>query len=81
MLLTGKWEGFTQASELQRLIVTSDHQYLPSVEDQLCRGRVVMLQQSLQLSTGYTRSGVSWMVQAKVYPHLFLPGATLPKAI
>ena len=41
MLLAGEWEGFTQASQLQGLVVTIDHQPLPSVEDQLCRGRVI----------------------------------------
>ena len=47
MLLAGQWEGFTQASQLQGLAVTTNHQPLPSVEDQLCSGRVVVLQRGL----------------------------------
>ena len=46
-LLVGQWEGFTQASQLQGLAMTTDHQPPPSMEDQLCRGRVVMLQHGL----------------------------------
>ena len=37
LLLAGQWEGFTQASQLQGLSVTSDHEPLPSMEDQLYR--------------------------------------------
>ena len=44
LLLADQWEGFTQASHLQGLAVTTDHQPPPSVEDLLCRGRVVVLQ-------------------------------------
>ena len=36
-------EGFTQASQLEEQTVTTDHQPLPSMEDQLCRGKVVVL--------------------------------------
>ena len=43
LLLAGQWEEFPQASQLQGLAVTTGHQPLPSVEDQLCRGRVVVL--------------------------------------
>ena len=43
LLLADQWEGFTQASQLQGLAVTTEHQPLPSVESQLCRDRVVML--------------------------------------
>ena len=43
LLLADQWEEFTQASQLQGLVVTTDHQPLPSMEDQLCRGRVVVL--------------------------------------
>ena len=43
LLLEDVREGFTQASQLQGLAVTIDHQLLPSVEDQLCRGRMVVL--------------------------------------
>ena len=39
----GQREGFTQASQLQGLDMTIDHQPLPSVEDQLYRGRAVVL--------------------------------------
>ena len=41
-----------------------------SVENQLRRGRVVVLRCDLYLSTGCTGSGVSWVVQAKVSPDL-----------
>ena len=44
LLMAGQWEGFTQASQVQGLGVTIDHQPLPSVEDQLCRGNMVVLQ-------------------------------------
>ena len=47
LLLSGQWEGFTQASQLQGLAVTTDHQSLPSVEDQLFGVRVVVLQHGL----------------------------------
>ena len=43
LLLAGQWEIFTQAIQLQGLVVTTEHQPVPSVEDQLCRGRVVVL--------------------------------------
>ena len=43
LLLAGQWEGFTQASQLQGLAVTTDHQPPPSVEDHLCSGRVAVL--------------------------------------
>ena len=43
LLLAGSWEGFTQASQLQGLAVTTDYEPLPSMEDQLCRGRMVVL--------------------------------------
>ena len=33
-------------------------------------GRVLVLQCSLQLSTGFAGPGVSWVVQVKVSPHL-----------
>ena len=39
LLLADQWEGFTQASQLQGLAVTTDHQPLPFMVDQLCRGR------------------------------------------
>ena len=42
----------------------------PSVEDQLCRGKVVVLRRGLQLSTGCTGSVVSQVVQAKISPHM-----------
>ena len=32
LLLAGKWEGFTQASQLPGLAVTTDYQLLPSME-------------------------------------------------
>ena len=70
MLLAGQWEGFTQASQLQQLAVTTDHPPLPSVEDQLCKSRVVVLKNGLYLSTGKSGSGISWVVQTKVRPHL-----------
>ena len=37
-------EGFTKASQLQELAVTTDHQPPPSVEDQLCGDKMVVLQ-------------------------------------
>ena len=40
-------EEFTQASQLRVLAVTTGHQPLSSVEDQLCRGRVVVLRHGL----------------------------------
>ena len=43
LLLADQWEGFTQASQLQGLAVTTYHQPLPSVQDQLCRSKVVVL--------------------------------------
>ena len=44
---------------------------LPSMENQVCRGRVVVLQHGLWLSTGCAGPGVSLVVQAKISPHLF----------
>ena len=38
LLLADQWEGFTQASQLPGLAVTTDHQPLPSMEGQLCWG-------------------------------------------
>ena len=43
LLLADQWERWTQASQLQGLSVTSDHQPPHSMEDQLCRGRMVVL--------------------------------------
>ena len=43
LLLADQWEGFTQASQLEGLSVITDHPPLPSMEDQLCRGRVAVL--------------------------------------
>ena len=70
MLLAGQWEGFTQASQLQGLAVTTDHPPSPSMEDELCRGRVAVLQCGLQLSIGCMDLGVSQVVQAEVNPNL-----------
>ena len=42
-LLADQWEGLTQASQLQGLAMTTNCQPPPSVEDQLCRGRMVVL--------------------------------------
>ena len=50
--------------------MTTDYQPLLFVEDQLCRGKIVVLQQGLLLSIGCTGSGISWVVQAKVSPDL-----------
>ena len=50
--------------------MTTDYHPLPSMENQLCRGRVVVLRPGLQLSTGFSGPRVSWVVQAKVSPHL-----------
>ena len=69
--MAGQWEGFTQASQLQRLTVTTDHHPLPSVEDRLCRGRVVVLHCGPWLSTEYSGPGVSQVVQAKISPNLW----------
>ena len=79
LLLAGQWEGFTQASQLQGLAVTTTHQPPTPVEDQLCRGRVVLLRHGMWLSTGCTGPGVSWVVQAKVSPHLRFAWGTLPE--
>ena len=38
LLLAGQWEGFTQSDQLQGLAVTTDHQPLTIMEDQLWRG-------------------------------------------
>ena len=62
--------GGINTGQLQGLAVTTDHQPPPSMEDQLCRGRVVVLQHSVYLFTGYIALGVSWVVQAKVSSHL-----------
>ena len=35
------------------------------------RQRVLLFQHDLQSSTGCTDSGISWVVQAKVSPHLY----------
>ena len=43
LLLADQWEEFTQTSQPQGLAVTTDHNPLPSMEDQLCRGGVVVL--------------------------------------
>ena len=43
LLLKDQWEGFTQASQLQGLALATYHQPRPSIKDQLCRGRVVVL--------------------------------------
>ena len=40
------------------------------MEDQLCRGRVVVLQRGLYMSTECDGLGISQVVQAKVRPHL-----------
>ena len=49
LLLADQWEGFTQGSQLQGLAVTTEHQPLLSMEDQLCRGRVEVLCRSCPL--------------------------------
>ena len=79
LLLADQWEGFTQASQLQGLAVITDHQPLPSMEDQLCRGRVVVPQHCLWVSTGCVGPGVSQVVQTKVSPHLCFAWGTLPE--
>ena len=68
--MADKWEGFTQASQLQGLAVTPDHHFLLSVEDQLCRGRVVVLQMVCCCLLSTLAAGVSQVVQTKVSPHL-----------
>ena len=50
--------------------MTTDHQPPPSVQDQLCRGRVEGLQLGLKLCSGLTGPGVSWAVHTKISPHL-----------
>ena len=49
--------------------MSDHHQPPPSVENQLLRGRVGVLQYDLSLSTRC--AGVSCVVQAKVSPHLY----------
>ena len=68
--MAGKWEGFTQASQLKGLAVTTDHQPPPSMEDQLCRGRVGVLLCGQCCPLGVAGPGISWVVQAKVTSHL-----------
>ena len=70
LLLAGQWEGFTQASHLQWLAMTTHPQPPPSGEDLLCWCRVVVLRSGLYPSTGCTGSGVSWLVYSKVSHHL-----------
>ena len=72
-------ERFTQASQLPGLAEIPDHHPPPSVDDQLCRDRVVVLLCDLQLSTGYIGLEVSWVVQAKVSPHLCFARGILPE--
>ena len=78
LLLADQWEGFTQASQLQGLAVTTNHQPLPSVEDQLCSGRVVVLQRGLAVYL------VRWPWgflggAATVSPYLCFGQGTLPE--
>ena len=47
LLLADQWEGFTQVSQLQGLTMTTYYQPAHSVEDQLFRGMVVVLQSGL----------------------------------
>ena len=77
--MADQWEGFTQASQLQGLAVATDHHPLPYVEDQLWRGRVVVLQCGLWLPIGYAGSGVSQVMQAEVTCSCVLPRATQHK--
>ena len=43
LLLADDWEGFAQVNQLEGLAMTTNHQSLPSMEDQLCWIRVVVL--------------------------------------
>ena len=69
--MTCQWEGFTLASQLQGLGVTTDHKPLLFTEDQLCRDRVLVLLHGLLLSTRCIDPRVSQVVQAKISPHLY----------
>ena len=64
--LVDQWEVFNQVSHLQGLAVTTDHQPLPSVEDQLCRGRWWCS----DVVCSYSLGALARVLQAKVNPHL-----------
>ena len=69
LLLAGQWEGLTQTSQLQGLAVTTDHQPLPSMEDQLCRGGWWFSDVVCNYALG-ALAQCSQVVQAKVSPSL-----------
>ena len=44
MLFAGKWEGFTQSSQVQGLAVTTVYEPSHFMEGQLCWGKMVVLE-------------------------------------
>ena len=58
--------------------MTTDHQPLPSVEDQLCRDRVV-LRQVCNCPVGALALGFPRWRRPRSGPTCFLPRATLPE--
>ena len=75
LLLGDQWEGLTQASQLQGLAVTTDHKPPSFMEDQLCRGRVVVLCRSCPL--GALALGFPGWCRPRSVPHCVLPKDTL----
>ena len=69
--------GIYPERQLQGLAITTDHQPAPSMEDHLCKGRVVVLQHGLSLSHG-VKGFPSWC-RPMSDPTCVLPGATLPE--
>ena len=73
--MAGEQEGFTQTSQLQGLALTTGHQPPSSMERQLCRGSVAVLQCGLKLSTGYageenfSQRGPLGLPQMKIKSH------------
>ena len=59
--------------------MTTDHQPPPSVEDQLCRGRVVCLEGVCSCPLGTLALGFPQAVKGKVSSHLCFACSTLPE--
>ena len=68
-----------QFRQLQELAVSTYHQPLLSVEDQLCRGRVVCLEVVCSCPLGTLVLGFPQAVKGKVSSHLCFACSTLPE--
>ena len=79
MLLADQWEGFTQASQLQGLAMSTYHQPLPFMEDQLCRAAWWCSNVVYSCPLGVLALGFPEWCRPRSAPTCILSSATLPE--